>query len=86
MFHHNKDIYEGEFINNQADGFGKYTLRTGEYYLGYFEKDQPSAKGKQSLSDGSYYEGEFSKNSIKHGYGTFRWPNGDVYKGQWING
>ena len=28
------------------------------------------------------YEGEFKEN-MKHGFGTFTWRNGTIYKGEW---
>lgn len=34
---------------------------------------------------GRFYEGEFL-NDMKHGLGTFLWPDGHKYTGQWSNG
>lgn len=36
-----------------------------------------SGPGEQDWTDGSRYEGHFL-NGLKHGNGTFTWPNGEV--------
>lgn len=36
-----------------------------------------SGPGVQEWTDGSRYEGDFL-NGVKHGDGTFTWPNGEV--------
>ena len=56
-------LYEGEFHNNQPNGFGKYKEKRGKYtheaYYGYWKDDRPHGNGVQILEDGSIYQGEF---------------------------
>lgn len=40
------------------------------------------AANLKSSSDGNVYEGTFRDN-MRHGYGILRYPNGDVYEGEW---
>lgn len=41
---------------------------------GFCKRNGP---GMQEWTDGSKYEGEF-QNGLKHGDGTYTWPNGEV--------
>jgi len=41
--------------------------------------------GRQTYSDGSSYSGEF-RNNRRHGYGVYSHPNGERYRGEWIDG
>jgi hypothetical protein len=43
----NQDEYTGEFLNNKANGFGKYTKGggNGEMYEGFLKEDQPHGQG-----------------------------------------
>ena len=45
---------------------------------------QPSVSGEGDTSAVSGYEGEYL-NGKKHGWGTFTWPNGELYVGEWKN-
>ena len=45
-------------------------------YPGYDVKRYPS---------GEKYEGYFNARGLRHGKGTYLWPNGDKYVGDWIN-
>lgn len=42
-------------------------------------------KGRKEYSDGRIYEGEF-KYGEPHGWGTYTWPNDDIYIGEFVNG
>ena len=37
----NDEIYEGEFVEDMATGFGKFKNEDGEIYEGYFLNDMP---------------------------------------------
>jgi len=37
-------------------------------------------------NDGSKYKGELDSNRVRHGRGTYFYPSGTVYKGEWENG
>jgi len=45
MVHSNGDTYIGEFLNNKAHGFGKYSQKSGEVYEGQWKLDKPNGKG-----------------------------------------
>jgi len=48
-------------------------------------KDTPKAKIERiEYASGSVYEGEM-KDGLRHGVGTYRWSNGDVYIGKYVN-
>ena len=52
-FYSNGNIkYEGDCINGEAEGIGKYILKNGEYYIGQFKKDSRHGKGKQYYVNG----------------------------------
>ena len=55
--------------------FGADSQYTGETLNG-------SRYGRKSFSTGSQYTGELL-NGSRHGRGTKRWPNGDMYEGEW---
>ena len=38
----------------------------------------------QDLGNGDSYEGSV-KGRQKHGYGVYRYANGDIYEGDWAN-
>ena len=77
--------YEGNFIKGKKNGFGKE--ETNEYiYEGEFIDDLKNGKGKliyKLLNE--IYEGTFEKNIIT-GEGIYKWNNGEIYKGKFING
>lgn len=52
-------------------------------YEGDCKKGKANGKGKAEGTD--QYIGEF-KDGLPHGKGLYRWKNGDLYEGSWING
>ena len=36
LVHANREVYEGEFVEDKATGLGKYINMKGEIYEGYF--------------------------------------------------
>lgn len=68
----NNDTYDGEFVGNKKQGYGKLITNDGSNYTGYFENDMFHGKGKKIW--GSFinklgenvknktYEGEWNKN------------------------
>ena len=77
-------VYEGEFDNNEFNGYGTLSM-PGRTYIGMFKNNNFEGKGKYLFSDGSYYEGEF-KTGEYDDQGTFQWAFGDKYIGQFKNG
>jgi hypothetical protein len=107
-------IYTGQFVNEKRQGFGKFTLKGGDYYEGEWFNDKQhgegkfrwkkksierkskvyegqfvdgfrTGQGKLTYSDTRYYEGGFKKNA-RHGEGTLHYVNGNVERGEWIDG
>ena len=54
---HDGTVYEGEFINDKANGKGKMFFSNGDKYEGNFINNIASGYGKYTKVDGSYYEG-----------------------------
>ena len=79
-----KSFYEGNFKNDEFEGFGVF--RTKKYvYEGQFSCGKKNGKGKLTNFIKNYeYEGEF-KNDVKDGYGTEKYFDGSIYKGQFKN-
>lgn len=81
----NESEYDGNFKNNEFDGYGVYKTKTYNYY-GYFVEGKKNGKGKlEDLVTGSVYEGEFADDK-KNGYGEEHYKNGNIYKGEFKNG
>ena len=65
------DIYEGNFVNGDIVGQGKYYFSDGKIFQGQFVAGLPCGNGKFLFPDGDKlisYEGEV-KNGIIEGYG-----------------
>lgn len=61
------DIFEGEWENDKANGFGTYTHKNGAVYEGTWVNDVQDGKGKETWADGSVYEVKFyyiTKNNL----------------------
>lgn len=79
------DCYEGDFIDNNLTGIGKYTWSNKDTYEGSFVNGTMEGKGTYIFADTSKYTGEYS-NNIKEGNGHFTWPDGKIFEGQFHNG
>lgn len=72
--------YKGEFglwnvhTNNLPKGFKLTGAQT--------EDGKPIVKGKWDYGNNTTYDGEFV-DGFYYGRGTFTYPNGDVYEGEW---
>jgi hypothetical protein len=64
-----------------------YSKKTKNYiYWGPLVNNKMHGEGKiLFLKTGYKYTGHFENNKIT-GYGTFEWPNGDVYRGDMVDG
>jgi hypothetical protein len=52
-------VYEGEWENNKAHGFGIYKHNSGAIYQGYWRKNIQSGIGIEIWMDNSKYEGSY---------------------------
>lgn len=82
MYNMNKDVYEGMWKNDKAEGKGLYLWKDGGKYIGDFHQGQMEGYGKRLYTSGSYYEGEFL-NGKRSGKGKMTFKNGDEYEGEW---
>lgn len=84
-------IYEGEMVNGLPHGTGFMLYPTGdkvdlyERYIGEWANGGRKGQGKFWFKDGCYYEGEFDSDWI-NGTGTFKWPNGNEFTGNFTGG
>ena len=52
--------YDGDFFNDEKEGFGKYYYNNGEYYIGQFINNKRHGKGKEYYKNGKIkYDGDF---------------------------
>jgi hypothetical protein len=77
-------VYEGDFVQGQFHGYGKYNNPDKKRVLEGLFKENQLVEGKMFFEDGSYYEGEFKKDMM-HGKGSIFYPNGNVYVGTFLN-
>ena len=61
LFYKNGNIkYEGDWINDEIEGNGKYYWEDGEYYIGQFKNGLRNGKGIKYYSNGNIkYEGNW---------------------------
>lgn len=76
--------FEGIFSNSEPTN-GIYA-RKKSYYVGDISNFQANGNGLYKNLENSYkYEGQWKKN-LPHGFGTEKYPNKDVYKGEFMYG
>ena len=87
MYDINKKLYyDGNFVNDKFNGYGKIYQKGVLYYEGNFENDEIQGKGKKYIYDGNYITGQFNKGII-NGLGKFYHKNGKIiFEGEFING
>ena len=84
LVHREGDIYEGEWVDNKAEGFGIYTSLDGTKYEGYWVDDKQQGKGREEWPDGNIYVGDYMEGK-KHGQGKFTWNDGAIYEGEFVD-
>lgn len=77
--------YDGEYVQGQRSGCGKFTFINGRSYTGQFEADQFSGQGTWVLENGDRYIGQF-KDNLCNGQGTFVFADGSSKSGVWEAG
>ena len=89
-------IYIGEWNEDMMEGSGYMKWPMGDYFYGEWRDGNPYYGTKYFLQadkpidnpiEGRYcvYTGTFDASGLLSGWGTMRWPDGDVYVGQWEN-
>ena len=82
----NNIMHEGDFVNDQLDGKGKYYDKDGSYYIGQFSKGMKHGKGKDYYIDGNIqYDGEYVMGK-RQGHGKYISKNGEYFIGQFWDG
>jgi hypothetical protein len=89
--------YEGYWMNGLPAVRGKFNYKNGDYYQGEILNCKPHGYGIEIFADGRKYEmshrltaighyfvGWFS-NGKKIGFGKEKWPDAEIYKGQFYN-
>lgn len=92
FIHANGDMYVGEFVDNMAEGYGKFMSHDGNlHYEGFFEKNLPHGKGIKVTNGKERYEGDFTngkKDDVKgkqNQEGVYQYEGGfknDTYNGE----
>ncbi len=54
-------IFEGQYLNDELNGFGRLFWNSGEYYIGEFKNNYRHGKGKYVYASGKIEDG-ISKN------------------------
>ncbi len=78
-----KRHYEGDFINGQANGHGKFTMCNGNIYEGAFKNDIAWGFGKYIWKNGENFEGDFYDGTYVKG--TYIYKSGNRYEGEFKN-
>ena len=53
MIHADGDVYDGDWKDDKADGFGIYTHNNGNRYVGDWKEDKQHGKGVEVWADDS---------------------------------
>ena len=68
-------IYEGDFDNNEINGFGTFKWKNGDSYTGNMLNGKMHGNGKYTYNNGVVYEGRYN-NGVKEGKGKYYGTNG----------
>ena len=88
-----ESVYLGNFLNGKAQDYGTLIYESGqsrvagEWHQGKYWDENGHYK-KEYLKDGTLETVEYRGGYIfgkMSGYGTFTWPSGNSYYGQWKN-
>lgn len=76
---------KGTEVEKWTNCFGVYSPLKGEKFVGVFV-DGSYFRGTYYLQSGERYTGRINPDGKWHGLGTFTFPSGEMYIGQWRNG
>lgn len=74
--------YDGQFRNNELNGWGVSTSKAGIIKRGFF-RDSDFVHGEVTYPDGALYEG-LMRDGKKHGLGIFTTPDGTKFSGVFV--
>jgi len=78
-----REVYEGDFVDNRKHGKGKVTYANGDFYEGDWVNDKYHGFGLLS-KDGNTFEGNWVDGKL-HGFGRYAFPDGSVYEGDFVD-
>ena len=79
-------VYEGEIHNNKKEGYGKYTINDGTYYIGQFLNGFRHGRGADYYRNNNImHEGDFVNDQLD-GKGKYYDKDGSYYIGQFSKG
>ena len=84
-YNDNGNKYEGEFNNDDINGYGLYTFKNKHTYKGQFSNGLFHGKGLYKWPDGCYFKGEYI-NGVREGIGEYKFSDGKIYKGPFSKG
>jgi hypothetical protein len=84
-YNDNGNKYEGEFNNDDINGYGLYTFKNMHTYKGQFSNGVFHGKGLYKWPDGCYFKGEYV-NGVREGIGEYKFSDGKIYKGPFTKG
>lgn len=76
------NTYEGEVVNGEFNGFGKFKFSAGDSYMGGFVNGNYEGLGKYTFANGSWYVGYFSEGK-RNGRGIYVSYDGKIWGGNW---
>ena len=72
------DVYEGAWVRDKREGYGKKTNHDGSSYEGEWCNNKRDGAGKEVTDSGDVYVGNF-KDNLRHGHGKITFHRGDVF-------
>ena len=77
--------YDGEIVDGNFEGVGKFYFYNGDLYEGEFKDDMFHGYGIYKFKSGCSYDGVFNNDEF-HGIGTYTFEDGSVEKGKFQQG
>ena len=84
FFTNTQNYYEGEFISNKIEGYGKFKWASEDQYEGTFKNGILHGEGVYKWKNGDVYTGPYL-NGVRCGNGKLVNSNGKIYEGSFEN-
>jgi len=78
-------LFEGQFIEGKACGWGRLVKSNGDVYVGEWKDDMANGRGTFTSTTSGSYQGEWIDN-MKEGEGREVGSDGSIYKGRYSKG